>query len=53
MRQRGAKLRYPDRPTQRFRSHPRGPSNGRFPSSCPRMVIRAAALVLRTDPRRI
>jgi hypothetical protein len=53
MRQRGPKHRYPDRPAQRFRSQPRGPSSSRSPNFSPRLILRATEMPLRTNQRRL
>jgi hypothetical protein len=49
MRHRGIKHRYPDRPTQRFRSRPRGPHISRFESTRFKVLWPAADKLLRPD----
>jgi hypothetical protein len=49
MRHRGIKHRYPDRPTQRFRTRPRGPCISRSELLKSRVFGHAADKLLRPD----
>jgi hypothetical protein len=53
MRQRGPKNRYPNRPTQRFRSQPRCLVTGRGDVPRLKMVIRLPEMSLRSDHQRL
>jgi hypothetical protein len=50
MRQRGLKHRYPDRPAQRFRGRPRGPSPSRTGAAKFRSFSLTADKLLRSEP---
>jgi hypothetical protein len=53
MRQRGPKHRYPDRPTQRFRSQPRCLVTGRCDVPRLKTVFRLPEMSLRADHPRL